>query len=136
MHGLQNSLDNRFVAHSGIDHQVVERTRGPVGIEIMLHKSDALPVYGIDSLFRIRFAQPILPQAAELFRARGVKKNVKSGWVLAQKIWSAAPDDDRIAFLGDLRTDLFHHRHHAIGIEHLVAELRAALVTAAPEGFG
>src|ERR1700730_14816787 len=44
MHGIENRLDHRFVSHGGVEHDVIQGTRGPVGIEVVLYISNALAV--------------------------------------------------------------------------------------------
>src|SRR5579863_7227660 len=46
-HGFENRCNNNFVADRGIHHQVIKRTRGPVRIEVALHKRNAVAVHGI-----------------------------------------------------------------------------------------
>src|SRR5690242_9488943 len=41
---LQNHFDHVFVAEFGVDHQVVERAVGPIGIEVVPDKRGALAV--------------------------------------------------------------------------------------------
>ena len=56
--------------------------------------------------------------------------------IFAQQIWGPATHNDRIPLPANLVHGLLHHRHHAVGIEHLIAQTCAAFVTAAPEGLG
>ena len=44
MHGLEDRLNDRLIPYGSVEHEVVERTRGPVGVEIVLHVGDALAV--------------------------------------------------------------------------------------------
>src|SRR5579862_4108207 len=55
--------------------------------------------------------------------------------MLAQEIRGAATYDDRIPFPADAIHDVLHQVHHAVGVEHLVAQRSTALVTSAPEDF-
>src|SRR5579872_5009787 len=55
--------------------------------------------------------------------------------MLAQEVRCAASYDHRVPFLPDVIHDVLHHGHHAVGVEHLAAKWRVALIASAPENF-
>src|ERR1700688_952202 len=55
--------------------------------------------------------------------------------MLAEKKGRSTAYDYRVPFLTYPCGDLFHPRHHAIGIKRLIREMRSAFVAAAPKGF-
>src|SRR3954453_13879975 len=134
-HAVQDGGEDVFISHCSINHYVVQRPGGPVGAEIMLHKENALPVYGIDQIFRIfqAFAQAL--NSSKFFRARRVQKYVKSIVAVAQEIWSAAAHDHAVALLGNIAHYLFADLDHAVGTEWLVGKSCATLVASTPEDF-
>src|SRR6202043_1856195 len=77
-HRVEDRVDYRIVSHSRVEHNVIERTRGPVGIEIVFHVGDALTIDSIDPFDGILFTVAIRGNTADFFRARGVKKNMES----------------------------------------------------------
>ena len=51
MHGVKDRVDDRFVPYGCVDHDMVERARGPVGAEVVFHVGYALAIDGIDKFF-------------------------------------------------------------------------------------
>ncbi len=72
MHCVQNRLHDGLVPHSSVDHEVVERTRGPVGVEVVLDVGDALAIDGIDHFRGVFFAMSFHHNAAEFLGARSI----------------------------------------------------------------
>ncbi len=77
-------MNNRLVPHRGIEHYVVEGTRGPVGIEIMFHVGDAFAIDGIDLFLRIFSAVPLCHDATDFLGAWSVEKNMEGVGILSQ----------------------------------------------------
>src|ERR1700722_3191585 len=84
MHCVQNRLHYSFVPYRGVEHDVVERARGPVGIEIVFHVGNTLKVDRIDQARCILFAMTLCDQAADLFRTRSIEKNMERVGILPQ----------------------------------------------------
>ena len=76
-HGFKNNGNDVVVTQGGIDHQMIERAGRPVGMEIMFDKKHAFAVDGVNQIFCILEASALILDAAELFRAGRVKKNMK-----------------------------------------------------------
>ncbi len=101
-HGVEDCVDYRFISYCCVDHDVVEGAGGPVGVEVVFDVGDALTVDGIDEILGRRLGAALLPDAADFFGARSVKKYVEGIGLLAQEERRAAADYDSIPFLAIL----------------------------------
>ena len=61
----------------GVDHQMIEGTSWPVGVEIMFHVGDAFAIDGIDLLLGLIFGLAHLHERRIFSAARSVKENVE-----------------------------------------------------------
>src|SRR5439155_14435781 len=134
MHCVQDGLNYSVIAHRGIEHKVVQRSRGPIGIEIVFDESDALAVDDLDEFLGLLNHVTFFAEAANFFSARSVEEDVKCIGAVAQEKWCAASHHNSVSFLRNLLRDLLHHRHHAICVKDLIAKGRTAFVAASPEG--
>ena len=109
MHGIQDGGDHVFVAHRRVDHEVIQRTVGPVSVEIVFHVGDTLAINRFHQFFGLGLALTELPQPPDLFRRWRIGKNMESVSAIAQEVRRPAAHNDGLAFLGDLFHNLLHH---------------------------
>src|SRR6266567_4835605 len=84
VHGFEDGVNHRFVPNSSVDHDVVERPRGPIGIEVMLYVSNAFEIDRIDLFLGILATKPFCHGAPYFLGAWSIEKNMESVGILAQ----------------------------------------------------
>jgi len=76
-HGVEHDRHHILVANGSIDHQVVQASRRPVGIEVVLDEQHALTVHRIHKVFGIRPAPALFLYSPHLLSSRRIKEDVK-----------------------------------------------------------
>ena len=84
-HGIEDGLNDRLVADSGVQHDVIKGAGGPVGVEVVFHVGDAFAVDGIDQFVGFRPAVAFGNGAADFFGPRSVEKNMEGVRMLSQE---------------------------------------------------
>ena len=116
---------------------MIEATGGPVGAEVVLHKFDTIVVDRVDQVFRLFLAVSDQAQTAELFRARGVEKDMERIRQGAKKIRSAPSDDDAFSSCSGAGHHILPDGNEAIRVEGFGAfQGHAAFIAASPECLG
>ena len=52
-YAVQDRGNHIFIAYGGVDHQVIKRPGWPICAEIVLHKKNALAIYGVHQIFGV-----------------------------------------------------------------------------------
>lgn len=72
LHCVEDGRRDLLVPNYGVDHQVIERARRPVGAEIVFHKLNAVTINRVNQIFGFAQAGSVVLNAAQLFSSRCV----------------------------------------------------------------
>src|SRR5579864_328248 len=115
-YGMKDRLNGHFIPNSRVDHEVEELSGRPFYVEILLDVCRTVLIHGLDKLNSFVFGFARGDQPMYLLLKRSVDEDMQSVGALVEMVGCAAPNDNRIAFLSNVRNHLLRDLSNAIGI--------------------
>src|SRR5690348_16382557 len=128
---LHDGVDDTLIAEFRVDHQIVERARGPFLAEIVANEGGAFAIDLREEFASLFFVLAEQAQAMELLVHGRVDEKMSGVGAIAQNPRAAAADDDAVAARGDVVDDALEHHDHLVRVKAL--DGKRAFVAAARE---
>src|SRR4051812_39774527 len=131
----QNRPNHLFLAQRRVDHGVINRTVGPLDLEIILNKGGALMVDGFHQRLRVRRCFTLRNKALHLLFPWSKKKDSQRVISFSQEMLRPSSDNYSFSRGSCLFDYAFRNSYDAVGVEHLHGGSATALVATESERF-
>jgi hypothetical protein len=113
----QNELNDGFGPQSGVEHGVINRPVGPIGVKVFFNEIGAFIVNPIHQLFSIRLRSTLRSQPPHFIYCGGVQKEPQRVRTVPEEVLRSSANDYAIAGGGGLKNNTFGDSDNAVGVE-------------------